>query len=306
MSLNVLLRSILLLTIVAAICSAPVAHGQSKSGGSGAYCSDCECGGAGLYWTDPCGCSGQSAWPQCALSFNGYAATTYVTAEYLALFRDTLNPDPNVNPAPSFDGDFASGVLLTVGTQFAPNYRLETTYFGTHQWEEAGLLPNGNLAAFSSELNNVELTLRHRVPTGRQDFQTNFLIGMRFMDVEDALIINGQTTTARNEMLGIQGGLQLQFLARERTWIDWEMKGTLANNEVAVTGLVQQDVTSFIGETSVVANYQFSPSWTYRIGYRGIWVTGLGLAVENVAPAILNDSGEMAYHGLNVGVVWNR
>ena len=126
------------------------------------------------------------------------------------------------------------------------------------------------------------------------------------MDVEDALIINGQTTTARNEMLGIQGGLQLQFLARERTWIDWEMKGTLANNEVAVTGLVQQDVTSFIGETSVVANYQFSPSWTYRIGYRGIWVTGLGLAVENVAPAILNDSGEMAYHGLNVGVVWNR
>jgi hypothetical protein len=233
------------------------------------------------------------------------SARFYASAEYLALFRDAIHPEPAVAPAPQFGGDYASGVLTTIGLEVAPEYRMEVTYFGSHSWSGSSLLNNVPVS-YSAQLSNTEVTLRHHLVTRPAEFEISFLIGARILDIEDDLFLP-QATETDNELIGLQAGGLAQVLVGPRGWIDWEVKGAIADNTVDVTGLGEENVTSFIGETSVVLNYQFAPSWTFRAGYRGIWVTGLALAVENAGnPLLINDSGEMVYHGLNVGVVWAR
>jgi hypothetical protein len=77
----------------------------------------------------------------------------------------------------------------------------------------------------------------------------------------------------------------------------------------------EEDTTSFIGETSLVFNYQFRPNWTFRLGYQAIWVTGLALAEQNFeshlatvidGPARLHHAGDTVYHGFNIGLLYAR
>ena len=123
---------------------------------------------------------------------------------------------------------------------------------------------------------------------------------------QQGLVVTSMRTETDNELLGLQGGILGQFLITPRYWLDWEVKGAICNNNVKVSTFPGRDVTSFLGETSLSANYQFLPFLTFRIGYRGIWITGLALAEENINRPQLDDSGEIVYHGLNIGLVWAR
>jgi len=113
-----------------------------------------------------------------------------------------------------------------------------------------------------------------------------------------------------------------------RCWIDFEMKGGIFQNRadldrvytvapaqggtVSYFGENQRDRTSFVGDLSLQANYQFAPWFTLYGGYNAIWVTGLALGPENFetdvtvltqGPTLVNHGGQTVYHGLNVGFV---
>lgn len=78
--------------------------------------------------------------------------------------------------------------------------------------------------------------------------------------------------------------------------------------------LTSNDV-SFIGQLNMLATYRISPQWTIRGGYQLLFVDGVALASENfnTAPpavffppttrvALVNDNGNVFYHGWNMGL----
>lgn len=78
--------------------------------------------------------------------------------------------------------------------------------------------------------------------------------------------------------------------------------------------LVSNDV-SFIGQLNMLATYRISQQWTIRGGYQLLYVEGVALASENfnTAPpalffpsttrvALVNDNGNVFYHGWNIGL----
>jgi hypothetical protein len=195
-----------------------------------------------LYWAGN-DCGYPAAWPHCH-QYPGVSARFYASAEYLALFRDAIHPEPVVAPIPQFGGDFASGVLTTIGMEVAPEYRLEVTYFGAHSWSGSSLLNNVPVS-YSAQLSNTEVTLRHHLVTRPAEFEISFLIGARILDIEDDLFLP-QVTETDNELIGLQAGGLAQVLVGPRSWIDWEVKGAIADNTADVTGLGEENVTSFL------------------------------------------------------------
>lgn len=349
---------------------------QPTGPGSGLYA-------PGLYWIGP-----DSHWrdncPQLNQYLPGYYRPVYggnlprwyVSAEYLALFRDSdqtlpfasLGPDPDniVLSTAGFNADFQSGVRALVGVQWNDHVRLEGSYFGSYTWSDLASVNNqdlndldgiGNLFSpftgfgnpadpavdfnttavieYTSRLNNAELNLRHRLLVPPGHFEASALLGVRYMNINESFgyltaneggTINQMNVETSNDLIGIQLGLLGQWLLTPWYWLDWEIKGAVAHNSASQNTVAElagdfladgrdEDTTSFIGETSVVLNYQFRPSLTLRVGYQAIWVTGLALADQNfetslpslfLGPARLDHSSDTVYHGFNIGLVFAR
>jgi len=200
---------------------------------------------------------------------------------------------------------------------------------------------------FSSKLNSAEINVRRRVhvPQRRHGVgEASFLVGLRYMNINEDFdyltasnvppvlgAVNDVSIHTRNDMFGAQLGFQLQLLVADRAWVDVDAKGAVfANqadqstvytntNNVGVTtvfpGQADANTTSFLGDLSVVFNYQVAPSLTFRAGYNAFWLTGVALGSENfnsdinilqLGPAALDHSGRVVYHGPNIGVVWAR
>ncbi len=194
---------------------------------------------------------------------------------------------------------------------------------------------------FSSRLNNGEVNLRRRILMRPGDYEASFLVGGRYMQIGEQFDYLTESTTpgpavssnflavdTDNQMIGVQVGLLSQFLIQPRCWIDFEMKGGIFQNRAkldrsftvndgrggvdAATGADDIDRTSFVGDLSLQCNYQFAPSWTFFAGYNALWVTGLALGANNfetdpnmllTGPTLINHSGQMVYHGPNIGLV---
>ncbi len=194
---------------------------------------------------------------------------------------------------------------------------------------------------FSSRLNNGEVNLRRRVLMRPGDYETSFLVGGRYMQIGEqfdylsesitpgpAVSSNFLAIDTDNQMIGVQIGLLSQFLIQQRCWIDFEMKGGIFQNRAKLnrsftvddglggvnmaTGTDNIDRTSFVGDLSLQFNYQFAPSWTFYAGYNALWVTGLALGGNNfetdanmllTGPTLIDHSGQMVYHGPNIGLV---
>lgn len=165
-------------------------------------CGDClsptpvlesECGWS-LYWHNPCDCvDDPCVLPSCPLFGT---PTWYVMGELLPLFRDQLDgrdfqfdgtTGDSVLRESQFRSEFAAGARVMLGRSIGDWYRLETSYFGSHHWnDELAIIDAGenllspftdfgdpavpgldsnNFASvsFSSELDNVELNLRRRL-----------------------------------------------------------------------------------------------------------------------------------------------
>ncbi len=202
----------------------------------------------------------------------------------------------------------------------------------------------------TSKFDSVELNLRRRVLVPRSSFPdynrlciaNSFLVGARHMNLDEQFgYLSGSTSVAggsvnrasaitTNRMTGVQIGMLSQFLTRRHGWIDFELKGGVFHNEMTLdasyinstgagavvtqfTGADTRDRTSFLGELSLVYNYQFTSHLTFRLGYNAFWLTGVALASQNVptdlgllalGPPQLSHEGDLVLHGPNIGLVF--
>lgn len=199
------------------------------------------------------------------------------------------------------------------------------------------------LIEMESDFQSGEINIRKRLLLPPGPFEANALIGARILQIDDGFryfsaselpLVGGTTnnlaTQTSNDLVGIQLGLQGQWLTTNCSWIDLDLKGALCNNSAeqvtrydvtdaggtaTTIGTAERDVTSFAGEVAVWFNYQMTRSITIRAGYQSLWVTGLALADENAAQPLSNLSlggpllehdGQITYHGPNLGLIWTR
>ena len=192
---------------------------------------------------------------------------------------------------------------------------------------------------------SLELNLRRRILMDSRKFhhaEVSFLVGGRYMQIDESFgyhtesnlpaggSINDIGVTTDNNLIGFQIGLLSQFMVRERIWVDFDVKGAVFHNEASMnsnyvntqtdgtliaslnTG-TELEPTSFMGDLSLTANYQFAPAMTFKIGYNAIWMSGIAVASENLnrdlsivslGPPTLDHSGDVVYHGPSAGFVW--
>ncbi len=193
-----------------------------------------------------------------------------------------------------------------------------------------------------SRLDNGEFNLRRRLLMRPGSYETSFLIGARYLEISDQFDYltlsnlpgplertNEVGIDTSNEMIGLQVGLQGQFLVQPRMWVDVEIKGGIFQNSASLhcaftvsevggaTATIntrdQLDRTSFVGDISLQFNYHFAPAWTFIAGYNAVWVTGVALGPNNfendigllaVGPAYLEHDGQVVYHGPNFGLAF--
>ncbi|MCH2123165.1 MAG: hypothetical protein MK165_00115 [Pirellulaceae bacterium] len=247
--------------------------------------------GRNLYWHDP-NCS----WVDRCQSDDlpvAQAPAIYSEVALMPLFRDQ-----QYATAATGETEFDAGIRATVGAALGDWYKVEASYLGDYSWSDTvGSDP------FTHDFRSLELNLRRRVQLGRQRYcrgEVSFLLGARYLKIEETL----GTDFTSNEMIGGQIGLQAQFLMQPRAWIDFQLKGVIAQNGISLSA-GSEDVTAFVGDLSLVYNYQFAPAWTFQAGYNAIWVTGLALASENSGgSAPFDHTGRSVYHGPSLSLVW--
>jgi Putative beta barrel porin-7 (BBP7) len=209
----------------------------------------------------------------------------------------------------------------------------------------AGLDLNSRITASDyNSFKSAEINFRTwlNVPPGPFDVQ--LLVGARYLSafenfgysaISDRPLPLGSQNLAevitRNDMYGVQIGIDLDFLVNARLYYDVEVKGGILQNfasqntsytninsagatSVFNTG-ASQHRTAFFGDICVSANWQMAPNWSLRLGYQAIFINGLALGPQNfqtnnsllrTGPGQLDDSGEAIYHGPVLGVAWTR
>src|SRR5262245_8687706 len=192
-------------------------------------------------------------------------------------------------------------------------------------------------AAVRSEFQSGEINIRYwgDMPPGPLD--VSLLVGIRYMRIDDQFNFVSQSdlpgpggttvdlqTNTVNDMWGCQIGIQFDCLVTARWWFDFDLKGAIFSDDVqltnnAFTNNVQTLITAnrhrtaWLGDLSLIANWQMTPYWYLRGGYQALFLNGVSLAHEqNVSPLFnnaagpLNDKGKVAYHGpiLGIGANW--
>jgi len=307
--------------------------------------------GRSLYWHDPCGAGYGDQEP--AFDHNSVSPKWFVMTEFMPLFRDTSNPlalggTLGIGTG-SLDSDFAAGGRITVGLGFADWYRLEFSSYACDSWSDTVAAQKASIPVpgetefhslrFSAQLADMQLNLRRRMAIAQNPHysaEASTILGLRYMRIEDDLhywssvpldlvstAIDTADVDADNDLFGVQLGLLVQVLARERAWVDFEIKGGIFSNRAEINSTHTYNLgttpfagaetrTAFLGDLSATFNYQFAPAWTFRAGYNAMWLTGLALASANTSadaslpPLSVHHDGNTVYHGPTIGVVWAR
>ncbi len=193
---------------------------------------------------------------------------------------------------------------------------------------------------YRSNFDDMELNLWHQLPMPCGPAEASWMIGARYMTLREQLDyhsvsdrplaagnVNDIATATNNRVLGLQIGGLFEYQATSRCWIDCEFKAALCDNKASLTtdytntdnngtvtnylNRVEQSGTTYLADLSVTLTYQFSPSLTSHIGYRAIWIDNLAMASNNFqsdaallmsGPAVMDDTGNIAYHGPHVGL----
>jgi hypothetical protein len=182
---------------------------------------------------------------------------------------------------------------------------------------------------YSTELHSAEFNLRRRCHEC-----VTLVAGFRWFEVSDELVaystspsvLEFYSVDADNHLYGFQIGADATLLQpTPRFRVDSIVRvGILGNNAdqstrapilTGVNGFVDEiraegEETSFMAELGLRGVVQLSPGWAVFGGYQLLWLDGLALAPEQIpvtnltAPgsAVLDDDGELFFHGATVGV----
>ncbi len=210
---------------------------------------------------------------------------------------------------------------------------------------------DGNFAAsiaFESSFHSVEANIRYYAAMPPGPFDVSYLVGFRHLRINEQFNFVGQSqflpasgvvaditndlqVNTENELYGLQIGIQAQCLKTTRWWLDVDLKGGIYNNSTSVVtdfsqinvggadafggGSAVSDRTAWVGDFTVALNWQMTPNCAFRVGYQGIFISGLALAPDNAVNNAdlvltdvvrLDDGGELAYHGPTIGLIWMR
>ncbi len=255
----------------------------------------------------------------------------------------------NSNPP---DGDFVDpGDVAPIPANPASVGNLATFLSGFADPQVDGL--DGNFRdtiSFQSSFQSAEVNLKYWAAMPPGPFDVSYIVGARYMRMREqfnflgeaqflpeagvaADVTNALQTNTENDLWGVQVGIQGSFLKSTRWWVDFDLKGGMYNNHATlITDFVQvtdgattitgggtstRDRTAWVGDLSIVGNWQMTPSCTFRIGYQAIFINGLVLAPDNAVgnadllvlgsdTVRVDDGGELAYHGPIIGLTWMR
>jgi hypothetical protein len=183
----------------------------------------------------------------------------------------------------------------------------------------------------STQMNNAEVNLLYWIDMPPGGLDVSLLVGGRYLDVQDqfdlvavnAVTDNRLTVNTDNEISFLQVGLVSDWLIASRMWINFTLKGGIGNNDVTLVsdfsgaaGPLTDDRnrTAWLGDLSLVANFQMTPWLVARIGYQALFLSGLAVASDNIettnavltnGPIQLNDSTNGAFHGPIIGLMGN-
>ena len=198
----------------------------------------------------------------------------------------------------------------------------------------AGLDGNDTVSAsIRSSFQSGEINVRYWADMPPGPFDVSYLVGARCMRITEQFSFLGNagapTPTANdfqsnttNDMWGVQIGIQGCFLVTTRWWVDFDLKGAILNDRTDLSSSFIQngipatpqadtrDRTVWLGDISLVANWQMTPYLTFRAGYQALFFNGLSLAQDQVrsplvnnAPGPFSDSGRLAIHGPVIGLM---
>jgi hypothetical protein len=219
--------------------------------------------------------------------------------------------------------EFDSGGRYTVGAVlFDTCYRLEASFWGHYQWDDAAavfdedsetqtLLSNGfgnAIVPILDENSLVEIAGESRMLSGEANLlywidmppgglDVSLMVGARYIRIDDAFSlfatnvggIDIAEVTARNELYCLQIGIRTDWLIHSRMWIAFDLKGAICTNNIDFDSTFNgsddsfdRERTSWLGDLVLAANFQLTPTCVARIGYQALFLEGLVLAAENI------------------------
>jgi hypothetical protein len=252
----------------------------------------------------------------------------------------------------SIDPEFDAGGEFTLGARIFDCYRIEGSYWGSFEWSDsatfqrtggdiATLLSGGfgnpltalddnTLVSISSltRMNNAEVNLLYWIDMPPGSLDVSLLVGGRFLQIDEQFLLETNAAgdvevTTDNELWCLQVGLSSDWLLHSRFWVDFDIKGAICNNSVSLVEnasgpsflTAEQDRTSWLGDFSLVGNWQVTPWLVARLGYQALFVNGVALAPHNIetntvlrtlGPVQIDDSDNIVFHGPVIGIagVW--
>jgi hypothetical protein len=253
---------------------------------------------------------------------------------------------PGIDNSQPPDGDFLDAVDVAPVPATPPNPasigNLSTFLSGFSDPATAGLDQNTRvMLAFESSMQSGEINLRYWADLPPGPFDVSYLVGARFFQINEqynfigqavfpAVVTNDALVITENEMIGVQLGIHFAWLKSTRWWFECDLKGGMYNNRINLTtsfietvpgdatetgAAITRDRTAWVGDFAVACNWQMTPNWTFRFGYQALFMNGLALGNDNLVAnadlfglneARLDDSGELAYHGPTIGLIWMR
>ena len=253
----------------------------------------------------------------------------------------------------------ASGFRATYAFLVGPSTNIEASYFGTHNWADSatvtgaadlfsvfsdfGTQPVGGFPqtdaadvhgiAYSSELHNGEINLRHRWVSANCLLHGSRLLGVRYIALDEDFthftrVAGGGSLdyldTTRNDLYGLQIGTDLHLCVSPRFKLGAEVEaGVYVNRATADTVAVTDTPTvllesesdtdvAFAGEASLIGLFNVTPRFNIRGGYQVLYLEGVALAAENFntqspfssRPSFIDNNGNVFYHGATLGFEW--
>lgn len=194
---------------------------------------------------------------------------------------------------------------------------------------------------YSSSLYNIECNLRRWISEASGADQVSILIGARYMNVDETFYyeaisevpapvgaFNSLYTDTANRMMGVQIGAAYEIFLLPVWYVECEVKGAIFNNSASqntlfehigedillgvYAGHSERDITASAIDVRLTNTLLVTPRLAIRLGYQFLYVDGVALASESFnqhvellvsGPVSLNE-GQVAYHGLQLGVSW--
>lgn len=190
---------------------------------------------------------------------------------------------------------------------------------------------------YSSSFDTIGLNYRQRWVAPNARVQGSWLVGVRYMYLDEDFRYLTEApanpgsmdylVNTTNSMTGPQIGGDLWVCIMPGLKIGGEGRIGLFGNQATqrtylsaeslampYTEKVSSDLVSFLGDANVTLLWKVNQNWTFRAGYMFLFMDSVALASENFNPdapfvaglrvPVVDDTGELFYHGATVGAEW--